>query len=518
MFAENRRVKILTLGAMCFALFMVMLDNTVVNVALPKIQEGLHAGVSGLQWVVDAYTLLFASLMLTGGTLGDIYGRKRAFMGGLVVFTVGSLSCGIAPSVGLLIAGRGLQGVGAALLLPGTLSILTNTFPDPSERAQAIGMWAGVSGLALAAGPVLGGLLVDTLGWHSIFFLNVPVGLLGLVVARAVVLESSNPEGREVDLVGQLLGIVTLGSLTYALIEGNAQGWRSPLIVSLLAVATIGGVAFVLVEQRKRSPMLQLHFFRDATFTAANTVAFLVSFGMFGMFFFLSLYFQNVQGYSAVGTGLRFLPQTAMIIVTAPLAGRLAGRIGSRWPMAIGLTLAGSGLLLLERTSAGTPYSQLWWNLSMMGVGMGLTMTPMTAAVMASVPPARAGMASATTNTSREIGGVFGIALLGAIVTGRLTAVLPARLAAVGVPKAVIDKLVTAATHGGIGAGSAPPGVNAGALRHAIGTSYVTGMHTALVFAGISLLFGAVLAVAFVRPIKSAARYDEEPAIELAAV
>jgi EmrB/QacA subfamily drug resistance transporter len=500
MFAENRRMKLLTLGAMCFALFMAMLDNTVVNVALPKIQSSLGSGVSGLQWIVDAYTLLFASLMLMGGTLGDIYGRKQAFLTGLVLFTAGSALCGVAPSIGVLIVGRGIQGVGAAALLPGTLSILTNTFPDPAERAQAIGIWAGVSGLALAAGPVLGGLLVDSLGWQSVFFLNLPVGAIALVVATRVVAESSNPEGRRLDLPGQVLGMLTLSSLTYALIEGNAKGWGSPLITGLLGAAAVGAAAFVVVEWRAPSPLLPLHFFRNPTFSAANLVAYLVSFGMFGMIFFLSLYLQNVQGYTAVQAGLRFVPMTGAIIFTAPVAGRLAGRLGSRLPMSLGLALAGTGLLLLERTTPTTPYTSLWWNMTMMGVGMGLTMTPMTAAVMGAVPAARAGMASAVTNTSREVGGVFGIALLGAIVTGRFRTSLAAALSSYGVPVALRPRILAAATHGGSAAAARGlPSQLQGAIHRAVGTSFVSGMHVGLSVAGVALLCGSALALAFVR-------------------
>ncbi|MBN1321932.1 MAG: MFS transporter, partial [Thermoleophilia bacterium] len=231
MFATNRRTKLLTLGAMCFALFMAMLDNTVVNVALPNISESLGSGISGLQWIVDAYTLVFATLLLTGGTLGDLLGRKKCFLAGLVVFTAGSLLCALAPSLSVLIAGRGVQGLGAAVLMPGTLAILTNTFPDPRERAQAIGIWAGVSGLALAMGPVIGGLLVDSLGWQSVFYLNVPVGVAALMVAWLVVKEFRHSQGRRLDLPGQALAIVTLGALTYALIEANNYGWTSPLIL-----------------------------------------------------------------------------------------------------------------------------------------------------------------------------------------------------------------------------------------------------------------------------------------------
>ena len=501
MFAGDRRQKVLTLGAMCFALFMVMLDNTVVNVALPKIQRDLGSGVSGLQWIVDAYTLLFASFMLSGGTIGDIYGRKRTFQGGLVVFSLGSLMCGVAPSISLLILGRGIQGLGAAALLPGTLSILTNTFPDPRERAQAIGLWAGVSGLALAMGPVLGGLMVDSLGWQSVFFLNVPVGIVALFVSARFVHESKNPEGRRLDLPGQFLAVITLGSLTYALIEGNAKGWQSPLIVGLLVTAAVAALLFVVVETRSDSPMLQLHFFRNATFSAANTVAFIVSFGMFGMFFFLSLYMQNVHGYSAVQAGLRFLPQTGAIIVTAPLAGRIAGRVGSRLPMALGLTMAGSALLLLTKADVTTSYSSLWWIFTLAGIGMGLTMTPMTAAVMGTVPPARAGMASATTNTSREVGGVFGIALLGAIVTARTNAALAGKLAATSLPADLQARVSEAISHGAAGGGAVAslPAAARAIVGPAVNESFVAGMHVALTVAGLALLGGAVVAAVFVQ-------------------
>ena len=277
--------------------------------------------------MVDAYTLVFASLLLTG-TLGDLYGRKRLFMAGLIIFSLGSLLCGLSSSIGFLIASRALQGVGAAALIPSTLSILTHTFPDPRERAQAIGLWAGVSGLALALGPVVGGLLVDSLGWQSVFFLNVPVGLVGLVVAARYAPESKNPEGRTLDIQGSC-SASRLGSLTYALIEGNARGWTSPLIVSAFAHRSGGAGSSCWVERRSQSPMLQLSFFRSSTFTGGVTVAALVSFGMFGMLF-SSACSCRTQGYSPVGAGLRFLPATVAIIITAPLAGRWAARIGSR--------------------------------------------------------------------------------------------------------------------------------------------------------------------------------------------
>ncbi len=501
MFAIDRRIKLLTLGAMCFALFMAMLDNTVVNVALPSIQRHLGSGVSGLQWIVDAYTLVFASLMLSGGTLGDIFGRKRFFIIGLSVFTAGSLLCGVAPSLAVLIAGRAVQGLGAAALLPGTLSILTNTFHDPRERAQAIGIWAGVSGMALALGPVVGGTLVDRFGWQSVFFLNVPIGIVALIVALRAVRESKSPEGRRLDLPGQALAIVALGSLTFALIEANSYGWTSATILSLFVTAAVALAAFLWVELRSPSPMLQLKFFRNPTFAAAAACAGIISFGMFGMFFFMSLFFQSVQDYTPFQAGLRTLPASGVIVIVAPLAGRIAGRIGSKVPMTVGLAMNALAMALMTSIDATTSYSHIWPPLLLAGVGMSLVMTPMTAAVMGAVPRERAGMASATSNASREIGGVFGIALLGAIVTHIFSRDLSRAIAALHLPAALRDAIITQASHGAeqAAATALPAGVNGAALHAAAGASFVAGMHAALVVAAAALAVGALAAAIFVR-------------------
>jgi DHA2 family methylenomycin A resistance protein-like MFS transporter len=501
MFAVDRRVKLTTLFTMCFALFMAMLDNTVVNVALPTIQRDFGSGVSGLQWIISAYTLFFASLMLTGGTLGDLYGRKRLFLIGLIVFTGGSLLSGLAPSLHVLIVGRAVQGIGAAALMPGTLSILIQTFPDPRERAQAIGLWAGVSGLALAAGPIIGGLLVDTLGWQSVFFVNVPIGIIALAVALRTVRESKDPEGRTLDLPGQVLAIVSLGAFVYALIEANNLGWTSPVILTLFAIGAATQVLFLWVEAHSPSAMLPLRFFRNPTFAAGATVAALISFGMFGIFFFLTLYWQEIQGVSALGMGLRALPLTLAIIVTAPLAGQIAGRFGSRLPMTVGMSLAAAGILLLERIAPATPYSTLWWNLIMLGAGMGLVMAPMTSAVTSTVPRSRAGMASGTTNATREVGGVFGIALLGAIVTHWFAVDLSSKVAALPLPAGVKQTLVTLASHGsGTTARSLPAGVRLDprAVHHMIDSSFVYGIHVALLVSAVALILGALLSAGFI--------------------
>ena len=398
---ENRREKIVVLLTMCFALFMAMLDNTVVNVALPRLQSDLGAGISGLQWIVDGYVLAFASLLLTGGILGDRYGRKRMFLAGLAGFTLASLACGLSTSTSMLIAFRAVQGIGASLLIPGTLAIIAVTFP-PHERAKAIGIWAGISGFALALGPTVGGWMVEHVGWQSVFFLNVPIGTIGLIVGWQSIRESRSPEARRLDLGGLGLGTAGLFSVTYGLIEANQLGWGDPVIVASLVLAAVLFTAFIAYERRTDHAMMPLEFFRIPSFSAGNAVAFAVSLGMFGTFFFASLYLQLVRGYSPFGAGLRFVPMTGMVILAAPNAGRLASKYGSRWPMTIGLTLAGTGLLVLTRIGPNTSFALIAPVFMMMGIGMGSTMTPMTAAVMNAVGPARAGLGSATTNTSRE--------------------------------------------------------------------------------------------------------------------
>ena len=517
---ESRRLKYFTLGAMCFSLFMVMLDNTVVNLALPTIGRQLGSGISGLQWILDAFILLLASLMLTGGTLGDLYGRRRAFMTGLAVFTGGSLFCALSPNIGSLIAARAIQGVGAAIMMPNTLAIITNTFHDPKERAQAIGIWAGVSGISLALGPVLGGVMVDAWGWQSIFYLNVPIGVVALTITALVVSESKNPEGRGLDVTGQVLAVIGLGALTYALIEANNYGWRSTRIVTLLAVGVATLIGFGLWESRTKSPMLRLTFFRNITFAGANLVGFVISFGFFGMLFFLALFMQNVQGFSATGAGVRQLPSTIAVMIFAVLSGRIAGRVGARIPMTIGMFLVGAGLLAFSTVQATTHYSHYWFFLAVVGVGTGLVMSPMTTAAMSTVPTARAGMASATLNTTRQVGGVFGIAVLGAIVTDIFASRLVSALTALHLPGPVVTQIAAAAQNSQE-RGTMPniPGVDASAINAAIGNSFTSGLHMALWVAGPILLVGAVLAAIMIRhtaPTAQLARRAEREALAAA--
>jgi EmrB/QacA subfamily drug resistance transporter len=503
---ENSREKVIVLLTMCFALAMVMLDNTVVNVALPTISRELKAGVSELQWIVDGYVLVLASLLLTGGILGDRYGRKKTFLGGLAVFTLASLACGLSQDTTQLILARAVQGLGAALLLPGTLSIITVTFP-PHERARAIGLWAGMSGLALALGPTVGGLMVERLGWESVFFLNVPIGIVALLVATRTVRESVSEQQRRLDLPGLALGTSALFLVTYGLIEANEMGWTDPLILSSLIGFVVLLVAFLMWEVRSPNAMMPLRLFRIPAFSAGNAVAFSVSLGMFATFFFLSLYMQTIRGYTAFEAGVRFLPMTVLIIVTAPNAGKYASKHGSRIPMTYGLLLAGGGLLALSRLSVDTPYLLMLPVFVIMGHGMGATMAPMTAAVMNAVGHERAGLGSAMTNTSREVGGVFGIALLGTILTTRLHAALEPALARIGLAPEQQAVVATAASRGRIDPTllrTLSPEQRA-AVGEAFRQSFMSGFRVSLVIGGLVLLVAAYVANRYI-PGREAAR------------
>jgi EmrB/QacA subfamily drug resistance transporter len=419
-FAEENK-KWWTLMAVAFGLFMIMLDNTVVNVALPSIGRDLHISLSELEWIVTAYALVFAALLITGGKLADMFGRRKIFVIGLAIFSLSSLACGLAPNAGFLIGARAAQGIGAALMNPATLSIITATFP-PKQRGQAIGIWAGVSALALAIGPLIGGLIVDNIGWNWIFFVNVPIGVLGIVVSQLVIKESRDTSHEQsIDLPGLLTSGLALFSLSYALIEGNQKGWASAEILGLFVAAAVLLAAFIVLESRQRLPMLDLSLFKIPSFVGANLVALLVSLGMFGVFFFVSLYVQNILGYSPTKAGAVFLPMTVLIILIAPIAGKLSDRVGGRWLMGGGMTLLGISLLLYQRIGVNSDFWTLLPSLILGGVGMALTMSPMTSVAMASVPVDKAGVGSGVLNSFRQMGGALGIAIIGAIVASYAT-------------------------------------------------------------------------------------------------
>ena len=418
-FAEENR-KWWTLGAVAFGLFMIMLDNTVVFVALSAIQSDLHISTSELEWVVNGYALTFAVLMLTGGKLADLLGRRRIFIVGLVIFTASSLACGLATGATVLIGARVIQGVGSALMNPATLSIITATFP-PRQRGTAIGIWVGVSAMALAIGPLVGGILTEQINWSWIFFVNVPVGIVGIIVARLVIDESRDEsEEQRLDLPGLLSSGAGLFALTYGLIEANSYGWTSGRILGSFVVAAAALALFVVLEHRQRVPMLDLSLFRNSTFAGANTVMLLVALAMFGMFFFNSLYLQRVLHFSAIETGASFLPMTVLIVLIAPLAGRFSDRIGSRWLMGVGLVSLSASLMSFSRLGVDSSFWDVLPGLLLGGVGMSLAMTPTTAAAMGSVPVDKAGVGSAVLNSMRQVGGSLGIALMGAIVASSI--------------------------------------------------------------------------------------------------
>jgi EmrB/QacA subfamily drug resistance transporter len=420
-FAEETR-KWFTLAAVSFGLFMIMLDNTVVNVALPAIQSDLEADLSELQWVVTGYALTFAALMLIGGKVADAYGRRLIFVVGIAIFTSASLWCGLADSSDELIGARVLQGVGAALMNPATLSIIAATFPA-HQRGTAIGIWAGVSALALAIGPLVGGLITQHVDWSWIFFVNVPVGILAIAASFLFIDESRDETHERLDLPGLATSGVGLFAFTYGLIEANTYGWTSSRIVGSFVVAAVMLAVFVLLERHQRAPMLQLDLFRNRTYTGANLVILLVALAMFGVFFFVSLYMQNVLGYSAVQTGAAFLPMTILIILVAPIAGRTSDRIGSRGLLTVGMVLVAGQLLYFSRLGVDSSFWNLLPGFLVGGVGMAMTMTPSAAAATRSVPVDKAGVGSAVLNASRQVGGSLGIALMGAIMAAEANGV-----------------------------------------------------------------------------------------------
>jgi len=411
-----------TLGAMCFALFMIMLDNTVVNVALPSIQRDLGASISGLEWTVNGYTLSFAVLLATGGRLGDIFGRRRMFLTGVVIFALSSATAGLAVSQTDLVISRVVQGVGAALMMPATLSIITDAFP-PSERGKAMGTWAGVSGLALAVGPVVGGLLTEHVSWRAIFYLNIPVAIGAVLASLFAVRESRDRTvGREVDFAGVAVLTAGLSALILALVEGNEWGWGSTEVVALLAGSALALALFVAIELRVRVPMVEFHFFSNRNFLGAIVVAMIVSFSMLGVFFFLALYMQDVLRYSPLEAGIRFLPSTLMIVGLAPVAGRLADRFGPRWLIVAGLLVVAASLYSFSGIAVDSTYLELLPGFMLLGIGIALTMSPMTSAAMNAVPVEKAGIASGVLSMFRMVGGSLGVAVTGAIFQGSVGA------------------------------------------------------------------------------------------------
>jgi EmrB/QacA subfamily drug resistance transporter len=485
-----------TLGIVCVGTFMLLIDVTIVNVALPDIQRELGATFADVQWVVDAYALLLAALLLTAGSLADRIGRRAVFIAGLVVFTVASALCGLAGSPTALNLARGLQGVGAAGVFATSLALLAATYQG-AARGTAFGLWGATTGAAVAVGPLGGGVLTEALGWEAIFFVNVPIGLAAVVLARLRVQESrGGTAGSGIDVAGTVTFTVALGCLVFALIRGNAEGWGSPLILGLLAVAVLGLVAFVAVERRSASPMLDLGLFRVPTFVGASVAAFALSAGMFAMFLYLTFYVQNVLEYGPLDAGLRFLPSTLLAFLVAPVAGKLAARLPIRAFLGGGLLLIAAGLVAMRLgTDPGDDWTALLPGFLLTGAGIGLTNPPLATAAVGVVAPQRSGMASGINSTFRQVGIATGIAALGAI----FASVVESRAEEFG--RAV----------GGAGARAASGGEFADfisfGLYHRLGpaaerageTAFLDGLHAILLVGAAVALVGAVLSFLLVR-------------------
>jgi EmrB/QacA subfamily drug resistance transporter len=402
---------------------MTYLDNNIVNVALPAIQRDLHLTTSGLEWIVSGYILVFAGLLLAGGRLADAFGRRRLFLIGLSVFTAASLLAGLAGSAGVLVTARAVQGLGAALVTPTTLAIISAAYTRPRERATAVGIWAGVGGLALAIGPLLGGVLAQHASWGWIFEINVPVGVATLVLGAWAVQESREPVRRRLDLPGLVLSAVALTGLTWALIEGAPRGWTSPLVLGGFLLAAVAALGFLAVEQRSAAPMVDVSLFRDRVFSGGIVAMMLWAFGLFGIYFFTSLYLQDVLGFSPTEAGLAFLPMALCMVAGAVLSERVAHRVGAARLVGTAMLLMGIGIGTVSLLGAGASYLGLMPSFLVIGIGGGLV-TPLTATVLGAMPGERAGVASGVFNASREVAGLLGITVIGAILAARQSSAL----------------------------------------------------------------------------------------------
>ena len=485
-----------TLVVLCFSLLVIGLDNTILNVALPTLSKDLHATISGLQWIVDAYTLVFAGLLLTAGSLGDRFGRKKALTAGLVIFGVGSILSAFSGSTGVLISTRALMGVGGALIMPSTLSILTNTFLDPRERAKAIGIWAGVSGMGIAIGPVVGGWLLQNFWWGSVFLVNVPVVIIAIVSGRFLVAESRDPSKPKLDPVGAVLSITGLTALLWAIIEAPSHGWASTSIMIAFFIAAVILTAFVTWELHSDHPMLDVRFFKNPRFTAASSAVTLVFFALFGSLFLITQYLQNVRNYTALQAGLRMAPVALMLMISAPASSGLVQRFGSKVVVATGLVLAAVGLALFATLQVHTGYERVLLAILILGLGMGLTMAPATDSIMGSLPRTKAGVGSAVNDTTRQVGGALGVAILGSILSSAYTSRMTTALSGHAVPPAAAS-----AAKNSIGGALAVAGAAGGAAGQALGaaarSAFVAGMHPAVLAASAVALVGALIVIVF---------------------
>jgi EmrB/QacA subfamily drug resistance transporter len=486
----------LILAVLCFSLLVIVLDNTILNVAIPTIVRDLDATNSQLQWMVDSYTLVFAGLLLTAGSLGDRFGRRGALQFGLVIFGIGSLASAFADSAGQLIATRAFMGIGGAFIMPATLSIITNTFP-PAERGKAIGVWAGTAGLAGVLGPTTGGFLLEHFYWGSVFLVNIPIVVVGVLAGVFLIPTSKDPDATRLDPVGALLSIVGLVALLYGIIEAPQEGWGAPIIVASFAAGAIFLALFILWESRIDHPMLDVKFFKNPRFTAASMGITLIFFAMFGSTFLITQYFQFVLGYTPLETGVRFLPWAACVMIGAPLSAQLAHRIGTKVVVASGLGLATLGMISLAQLTVDSHYwPDVVWRMMLMASGMALTMAPATESIMGSLPLGKAGVGSAVNDTTRQVGGALGVAVVGSVLASiygsQMGDFLAGKPIDTGTSASIKESLGAALGYAGSIAGRAPE--LAGALASAAREAFVDGMHAGVLVAGVATLVGTIVA------------------------
>ena len=517
---EGTRRPKLSLATLSLVLFLTFLDNTIISVTLADVQSTLHTGVSALQWVVGAYALVFASLMIPAGALSDLLGRKKVMLTGVAIFCAGSVIVALSQNVDMLWAGRAVMGLGAAASEPGTLSMIRHLFPDRRDRAQALGVWAAISGLALAAGPVIGGVLVGLWSWRAVFWFNLFFGLLALAGAIAVLPENSDPSRREKDIGGFAFGIAGTACATFATIAGETSGYETGWVELLYVAAAVLLAAFVVVERRAANPMLNVRFFRIGAFSSSNFVAFATYFGVFSIFFFVSLYLEEVGSQSGYSIALDFLPMAAVMVLASTLAGRWVAAVGPHLPMTLG-TLVGCGgivwtaLVLSPTSGIGT----LGLPLALAGLGFGVTVVPVTSVALNVIPAEHSGMAASTTNTSRELGALAGVAVLGSVVNGQLTVDLTRRLAAIGIPQAFRSVVINAVVTGTITSEASSAEKNkaiSAIVAKVTGAAYgafTSGLHLALGVSGALLFAGMLVAAGFVRRPKQAGSRTEAPPV-----
>src|ERR687892_55331 len=504
--ADSRRW--LVLGVMCLSLLLIVMDNTIVNVAIPTMQRDLDASTSQLQWVVDAYILIFAGLLLTMGALSDRFGRRGALAIGLAIMGVGSVLSSFADSADQLIGTRALMGIGAAMVMPSTLSIITNVFTVPKERAQAIAIWAATAGAAVALGPLTGGWLLEHFWWGSVFLVNVPVVVVALILGQLFVPTSRDPSAPPVDVPGLLLSIVGLVALVWAIIEGP-NGWTNPEIFGAFGLAAVLLVAFVVWERHTRFPMLDVNFFRNARFSAASGAIMLTFFAMFGSLFLLTQFLQSVLGYTPFEAGVRLLPMAGVMMVLSPLSARVVERVGSKAVVASGMTVAAGGLVMASRLTAGASYPEVLASLVVLSAGLALVMAPATESIMGSLPRAKAGVGSAVNDTTRQVGGALGVAVLGSVMSSTYGPRVRDAISGFPVPQdaaAAISDQIGAAMRAAGEVGGQPGRL----LADVASTGFADGMSNAFLIGAAALALGAVLVTLF---LPARARDDERVAV-----